>query len=484
MKHRLRWMLLTAVVLVTVTAAGIAGSLELTNPADTLSHKVLPLNISSEIQHIELENIEQNTSLILTTQQNPQDSQTQPLEEQKPPEAVKLPDAEVLPDEPETDESEEAEEPDEPEDRGESGELQQPENQFQQNFEDLAEDAVVQETIQLQSLMDEIGLDSQDQIIYVKNITTGDTMQMENGAYAALLSTKGTTIIQIRYQEPDGSVQTYIKKIDYKRPEGITPAEKQPLINTNIKDQGVYNQPILNFDVWITDYRGKSLGYSDMEVLVNGVPADYIGEMGRQTYKTELNVGSNIITIKVTDEYQYTVTKLYTVFFKSGAGEITISLEAGTIGIPYLVEPRKMKVESGVSMSYVMDQFLKEEGFTYSYNGNMDDGFYLSRIEKKNMLEGFSIPADLAAMIVKDELMFAPDSYEGLDMLGEFDFSQGSGWMYSINELYSSYGFNKAYVQDGDVVRVRFTLAYGKDIGGFQAANMAYGKLESYGKEW
>jgi len=87
-------------------------------------------------------------------------------------------------------------------------------------------------------------------------------------------------------------------------------------------------------------------------------------------------------------------------------------------------------------------------------------------------------------MIVKDELMFAPDSYEGLDMLGEFDFSQGSGWMYSINELYSSYGFNKAYVQDGDVVRVRFTLAYGKDIGGFQAANMAYGKLESYGKEW
>ena len=39
-------------------------------------------------------------------------------------------------------------------------------------------------------------------------------------------------------------------------------------------------------------------------------------------------------------------------------------------------------------------------------------------------------------------------------------------------------------MQDGDEVRIRFTLAYGKDIGGFQAANMAYGKLEDYGKEW
>lgn len=482
MKKRIAQLFLMTAVILLITAAAAVSGLKLTDPADTLSHKILPLNISSETQYIELENIEQNTSLILTTQQNPQDIPTIPPEKPEPAENMKLPEVDVLQEKPE--EPEQMEEPENPKEPDEAECSETPENQFEQNFEDRPEDAVVQETIQLQSLMDEIGLDSQDQIIYVKNITTGDTMQMENGAYAALLSTKGTTIIQIRYQEPDGSVQTYIKKINYVRPEGSTPAEKQPLINTNIKDQGVYNQPILNFDVWITDYRGKSLGYSDMEVLVNGVPADYIGEMGRQTYKTELNVGSNTITIKVTDEYQYTVTKMYTVFFKSGAGEITISLEASTVGIAYLVEPRKLKVESGVSLSYALDQFLKEEGFTYSYNGNMDDGFYLSRIEKKNMLDGFSIPADLAAMIVKDELMFDPNSYEGLDMLGEFDFSQGSGWMYSINGLYSSYGFNKAYVQDGDEVRIRFTLAYGKDIGGFQAANMAYGKLEDYGKEW
>ena len=335
--------------------------------------------------------------------------------------------------------------------------------------------------------MREIGIDEPEQIIYVKNITDidGDSLlQSINGMYSVYLSTTGTTILQIKYQDAQGNVQTYVKKIDYIRPEGSTPVEKQPLIQTNIKEEGMYNQPTLNFDVWVTDYRGKPLSYSDMEVKVNGEAADYIGEMDRQTYSTQLRLGSNQITIKITDAYQYTVTKSYTVYYKSGKGTITISLEAGTFGLKYLVEPKKIDVESGVSLAHVLDEYLQAEGFEYSYTGNLDDGFYLAKIQKKNLIKGFSIPKDLIQCIEKDELMFQPDGYESLDTLGEFDFCQGSGWMYSINGLYSSYGFNKAYVQDGDVVRIRFTLAYGKDINGYESVGMQYGKLKDYGKEW
>ncbi len=360
-------------------------------------------------------------------------------------------------------------------------------SEFETKYEDLAEDSTVQEDILVSDLMKEIGLDNPEQIIYVRNITgVGESsiLQSINGAYAALLSTKGTTIIQVKYKNADGDSQLYVKKINYIRPEGSTPTEKQPLIRTNLKENGIYNQPTLNFDVWITDYRGKSLGYSSMEVLVNGRSADYIGEMNRQTYSTELRTGSNTIEITVKDEYQYTVRKSYTVFYESGKGTITISLEAGTIGIKYLVEPKQIDVESGVSLSYVLDEYLKSEGITYSYTGNLDDGFYLAKIHKKNLINGYKIPSDLASKIKKDELMFDEDNYESLDDLGEFDFCQGSGWMYSINGLYSSYGFNKAYVQDGDVVRIRFTLAYGKDINGYDVMAGSYGKLDSYGKEW
>lgn len=357
-------------------------------------------------------------------------------------------------------------------------------NPFEQSFEELAEDAYVQQTMYISDLLDELGLESQEQLLRVTNVTSGESVQIENAAMSLLLSTKGTTIIQIKYLDSDGIEQKYIKKIKYERPEASTPPEKKPLIQTNIKEQGIYNQPILNFDVWVTDYRGKTLSYSDMTVLVNGKEADYIGEMGRQTYSTELLKGANSISIRVTDEYQYTVTKLYTVFYESGSGEITISLEAGTIGIEYLVQPKKIKVESGVSLAHVLDEYLKDEGFTYNYTGSLDDGFYLAKITKKDQIKDYKIPKDLAELIEKDGLLFDENRYESLDCLGEFDFCQGSGWMYSINDLYSSYGFTKAYVQDGDTVRIRFTLAYGKDIGGYSAANMAYGRIADYGKEW
>ena len=358
---------------------------------------------------------------------------------------------------------------------------------FEEEYEDLPEDALVQQSIQVSDLMQEIGLDDPAQILYVRNITgisSDSLLQSVNGAYAALLSTKGTTIIQVKYKDADGDTQLYIKKINYVRPEGSTPTEKQPLIRTNLKENGIYNQATLNFDVWVTNYRGKALAYSDMEVMVNGSPADYIGEMNRQTYSTQLRSGANTINIKITDEYQYTVRKTYTVFYQTGKGRITISLEAGTIGIPYLIKPKEIDVESGISLSHVLDEYLRSEGFTYTYTGNLDDGFYLAKIHKKNLIKGYKIPADLASKIKKDELLFDENGFESLDDLGEIDFCQGSGWMYSINGLYSSYGFNKAYVQDGDTVRIRFTLAYGKDIGGYETMAGTYGVLDSYGKEW
>ena len=359
--------------------------------------------------------------------------------------------------------------------------------EFEEEYEDLPEDALVQQSIQVSDLMQEIGLDDPAQILYVRNITgigSDSLLQSVNGAYAALLSTKGTTIIQVKYKDADGDTQLYIKKINYVRPEGSTPTEKQPLIRTNLKENGIYNQATLNFDVWVTNYRGKALAYSDMEVMVNGSPADYIGEMNRQTYSTQLRSGANTINIKITDEYQYTVRKTYTVFYQTGKGRITISLEAGTIGIPYLIKPKEIDVESGISLSHVLDEYLRSEGFTYTYTGDLNDGFYLAKIHKKNLIKGYKIPADLASKIRKDELLFDENGFESLDDLGEFDFCQGSGWMYAINGLYSSYGFNKAYVQDGDTVRIRFTLAYGKDIGGYETMAGTYGVLDSYGKEW
>lgn len=356
-----------------------------------------------------------------------------------------------------------------------------------EEFTDDPADVLVEETVEVASLIKEIGIKEEAQIIYVKCVTgVGKDITIEalNGLYSLFLSTTGTTLIQIKYVDNDGNINTYIKKINYERPEGSTPKDKEPIIHTNLKNMGVYNNPILNFDVWLTDYRGKPLSYNNAEISVNGEPADYIGEMSRQTYRTTLKAGSNTIEIKIKDKYQYTVKKNYTIYYKSGKGKVVMSLEGGTVGKKYFIKPTEVEVEPGTPLSYVLVDFLEAHGYTYYYAGTLDEGFYLSRVLKKNMLKGYKIPKDLKEYIIKDALIFNEENYESIDSLGEFDFCQGSGWMYSINGLYSSYGFNKAFVQDKDIVRIRFTLAYGKDITGHAVMNGTYGKLKQYDGEW
>ena len=140
--------------------------------------------------------------------------------------------------------------------------------EFEQKFEDLPEDALVQTSLQVSDLMKEIGLSDSKQILYVRNITGvgSDTILTRlNGSYALLLSTKGTTIIQVKYKDADGDTKLHIKKINYVRPEGSTPVEKQPLIQTNLKDNGIYNQAKQKLDLFIKEKSWKENEYNDNE---------------------------------------------------------------------------------------------------------------------------------------------------------------------------------------------------------------------------
>ena len=384
-----------------------------------------------------------------------------------------------------TDDPDQTEDPENPDDPDNPQNPDDPGGYDPGSYTDLPEDAFVEESLPVDDLLKEIGIDDADQIIYAKAVT-GDgksqILKLVNGAYSALLSTQGATIIQIKYTDDDGNVKTFTKKITYKRPEGSTPEKKRPVINTNLKDQATYSNQTINFDVWVTNYRGKPLSYNNMEVTVNGRTADYVGEMDRQTYRVKLQTGANEIRIKVTDSYQYTVTKVFTVYYKSGSATITISLEAGTIGLTYLIEPQKMEVDDGTPLSDVIDEFLTANDCTYEFTGTLEDGFYLAKIRRSGLIEGYKIPQSLIQKLEEDGMVYNVNNYESLDTLGEFDFARRSGWMYSINGLYSSYGLSKAYVENGDVVRIRFTLAGGKDIGA--GSMVSEGNLKDYGREW
>ena len=90
------------------------------------------------------------------------------------------------------------------------------------------------------------------------------------------------------------------------------------------------------------------------------------------------------------------------------------------------------------------------------------------------------MPSDLLTLVKRDGLELRTAC--GKNKLSEYDFTQGSGWLYCVNAgEYAGKGLSEWNLNDGDILYLRYTVAYGKDIGNSQDD---YGKLKSYCGMW
>lgn len=262
--------------------------------------------------------------------------------------------------------------------------------------------------------------------------------------------------------------------------------ETVPVIKyINIKDGMTITGNEFKLDVGPVDYKGNRIYTENISVRLNGERQIYEWVSEYTSYPLWFKGGKNIIDIRITDVNGRFADYSYTVYCKTvedgeSVGEITLSIDANVLGLGYIVAPLKLSVIQGETGSYTIARFLEKNGFSYKNTGTLDIGFYLARIKKEGIAVGVNIPEDLKEAIDNDGLEWKEQRYD--NSLGEFDYCQGSGWMYSINGSFPNHGFSDAIYKDGDVVCIRFTLAYGKDIGGFGAMGDDDGK--NYDKVW
>lgn len=316
------------------------------------------------------------------------------------------------------------------------------------------------------------------------NVIAGD------GKYELILQEGENDITLTAGSGNDSVIQKYV--VSYVKPAGEEESdakedEKAPTIVTDLKDGTTQNGTIKTIDVMPVDYEGKRISGNRVSVTVNGVGVPFTWDDSTKTsYKLQLQDGENKVVITAWDDEGRTASLAYTIYgtaVEDGGliGTATISIEASTIGLGYLIPPTKVDIHQGKPTSYILDQLLSDHGFDYEFTGAHKNNFYLSVITKENMVANPSIPEDLAQLVEEASDFYDPESYHE-NSLGEFDFANGSGWMYSVNGSYPNFGFADSYLNDGDVVRVRFTLHYGKDIGGY--GSMGQGSGGDWYKEW
>ena len=319
--------------------------------------------------------------------------------------------------------------------------------------------------------------------------------QDSNGLYTVQMGREDRQLY-IDYKDSTGRSKTYKYQLHFQRGAEDTPEDRQPTIIAQVEADGTVigltngltmKTPDLIVLVDGRSCNGQQLYANNYTVSVNGtvVPAP-ISQSGYQFGYTAYlsNEGANTITITATDGDGSSATRSWTVYYENGDITVTVSVEATTVGLGYLVAPTEVTVPGGTDAWTVVQQVLTENGYTVSGSGS-----YLSAIQRSGICSGFFIDSELMELIMADGMDengagLDPQPFS-MDSLGEFDFYRWSGWMYSYNGSYPGYGFNVCKPQDGSVIRVRYTLAMGKDIGGYSSANGNYGVSSgNYYKEW
>ena len=361
---------------------------------------------------------------------------------------------------------------------------------------------------------------------------SGRTLTLQRQDSVRLLLKEGKTgenRFSVQAMDRDGNVYEFDLNIPYKHR-----GENNICIHTNlVNGQQIMNETKINLSVkaWSQDENGNVVSYipangTDTKLIVtfDGQPIPYISSSGAASEydlfpeNPELgDTNTHILTIYAEDAFgNYGELTLDLIGQRrepgQKAGTATIYVDMTVLGLG-VVDSLQYQILADEPISYVIakalfGQTLPEPfgaaedtfGWTGRYAGTLDIGFYLQSINTgytPNALEGSMWPGS-----TEQEVLDAIDARFGKgsnlailwrciyrnglnkssgsgNSVGEFDYTSGSGWMYSVGETtyYPGQSMSAIYLRDGDVLTLRFTLAYGWDVGGGTAG---YGSTVGY----
>lgn len=190
------------------------------------------------------------------------------------------------------------------------------------------------------------------------------------------------------------------------------------------------------------------------------------------------------------------------------AGTAYIYVDMTVLGIEDPIGPITYDVLAGEPISYtVVKAILGQDtgepfgaasetlGWSGRYEGTLDIGFYLRSLNtgmtfhtlEDSMWPGATEEEVCAAIDARFGARTGPATLwrciyrNGLNKgsgsngsIGEHDYSQGAGWLYAIGDTYyPGQSMSELELKDGDNLTLRFTLAYGWDVG---SGTEGYGK--------
>ena len=362
---------------------------------------------------------------------------------------------------------------------------------------------------------------------------SGRTVSLTEADEITLLLKSGKTgenTFTVTAEDRSGTAYEFRINIPYKHR-----GENTVKITTNLADgQVIINETITNLKVsaWSEDADGNVIGYipangTDTKLIVtlDGEEIRYISSSGTASeytlYPSNPETGdtnTHVLTIYAEDACgNYGELTLTLVGQRNQAGQktgtATIYIDMTVVGLG-VVDSVSYEVLADEPISYVVVKAVMGQdtgepfgaaanslGWGGRYAGTLDSGFYLQSLTPGytgNALDGSSwnqYGSTEAEILQAIDNRFGKGT--GLATLwrciyrnglnkssgsggtyNEFDYTSGSGWLFSLDGTYfPGQSMSQYYLEDGDVLTLRYTLCYGWDVGGGTAG---YGSTVGY----
>lgn len=360
----------------------------------------------------------------------------------------------------------------------------------------ITEEELTEDTLSFYAYYSDVTVASDIRVNYrhEEDEGNGSWLTAKGRDYTVKLS-YGENQITIYYTDGSGQRNTLSFTITYqaKRASETEPVvgQEPPVIHTNLDAwSGEISTQNFTFTVHAVTAGGTEIRSDHLLVRQDG--EEITNPTGNDIYEYMLYFGKpesgetaeHTVTVLAWDEagnsrlVQYRVTYRHV---EEGQvnGHVRVVVDATTVGVGILAD-ETVEIIQGRPASYTLLAALEQMNFSYDFAGTEMVGFYIRSISRGNAFARAAIPEDLRRLLEEDGMEFREPCTK--NKLGEYDFTQGSGWMYRVNDsAYAGKGLSEWYLNDNDTLYLRYTLAFGKDIGG---TNSGFGRLENYGGMW
>lgn len=163
----------------------------------------------------------------------------------------------------------------------------------------------------------------------------------------------------------------------------------------------------------------------------------------------------------------------------TAAGTVTFTIERMTIGQGFYLQPTQIAIDSDDTVKDVFERAM--DSISGAYKASSDWGFYLTGIYGADTYK-INIPDEISSMPEYTYTYVGDDELEHVgkysvpnnitnngnsdNYLDAYDYSEMSGWMFTINNKSATASADQIKVKNGDVIRLQYTLyGYGADLG-------------------